>query len=1791
MAKPHKNPSDKELSAESMEDINSISEADFAGITSLSATPDQIAQLRANRNNGQPGAAPWNSSLPPLSNPLGSMSIDPLNIAPLDNLEGAQGFAQQKSRNPGPPRQVAIELPPEVLMAEQQFASSRNAERNGFNGQGGMNGGMGGTMGSAMGSGMGGMPQDAFGAAGMPGQMPGNMQGMPGADMGARQGMQGQSMGMPGQPVGAAQGSLPGMEGHPDFFSSSAGIDSSGLPPFAHQSMQNDMASQGAFNPFGQPDNQGMMQQPGMGMPQGMSSQPVSQGMPGFGSMGSQAQGMVPDMGMHQGMMSQNSNQNMQGLISDQNMYQGIGQQGMNPPGMAPGAMGQPGMGPGGMAPGGSMGQPAFGQAGMTPAGMGQGGMAPGGMRQDMISAVQNALTGVQNMASIKPPPAVHPLHAPDSHQGASHSAPGFNTDSMNSAGQNNGFGNGNGSAPGSAFGSGPGSAFGSGPGFNQPPGTGVQPSPFGDPFSDPAFIAAQSIRPAFYGDEPERNSSPGRSQSRDSRSDDAPAYITPGVKAAARRNGRMENDSDEEGRLIPSPYIADRDEIERRTREIYGNDNEGDSPAAPVSSDDGEVHTNIFVSEPGKKAPIVPSFLARQMRQREQMQAGQGGPAAGGAAGGAAAGHAGGSALSGNIPPSTEHTNIIEHTGPAVSAESDYPLLNPKAPSTLINGFAYDFKGKSQDEVRSGLDEIISATPPLPADHVQQNGGSILAADMAQGSQYDRALRAYRDKSQVSTLIMGNQPSRNAPYPGGSGNITTVISHGTVTPPPGTLTAQPLQHKSTTPLTALMSSGAKQSKTILSDAAGRVMTDNYGRITRKINHDNTETNHSVRISAIDFSFKSRPGSDRSAENQNTAAGSGAAATPAAGSINFSDLPSAQPKMTSHEDQDDILIGSLGGPTSVDLSSFNSSDLGNQAAGSGSASDGQSALSILSTLASGKDKADAGKATDAAGSAGAAGAGASAGTRTSKDTGFKLVDENSPASAGHMPYSSLFDSPDAFGGSGSPRRVRPDFFTQEEPEIVKINPLEENSKATSRVDTLSGDIELPELTDKRDLKGFDGMTELADLGKALRNIADSLNSHTSSRLNFNPLSSPSAADSAAAGKAAGKDILSAPAGSEILGSNILGGLSPKTVEIDPPGVTVPAATPAADPAVASAAAPAATAQAAPAQEAGAKDSQAASPAAPAAQAVPAAPAAPAAPAGAAAAETVSAVMGGAPVDPKDAFSNLMATADAVYGASMGAPAPVSAIQPAPVPAAVPSAVPAAPAVTGAAAPAAAAPVAAAPALTGTWAAYLMRCRSMLNQCQYLAQSGMSYAVFEQHNIGFDPFCTIQDPAVPGAPCSTWQALTIPLGNDGYVVYNSTAIFGCTNGEPERRYMGTPSCLNLELLSTGTAADTPLFICSNELDALALESLGCKAMSAGLPYQVMSVLTTLQQLSASRDMRTVLCGPVYICIPADNPNWAPAHSALLSAFGALGIEAKALDLRSGCPTVNQCLIFNRMQFAASVGQVLSLAKQNALMKQAQAAAPQGLAQGAAATAAPVQAAPAAVAAPAAAAATAVAAGGAGGAAGAIGDAPVHSAAQAATKGLIMSLENLARMELIPALYSLSCDSEDLSNLVMASLFENRFSPLIYTGNMQQWQQLSSILSSSHDLVRAAPSDPYFQVNGYRARFVELPEETDAASVTALLTSALSHCQASGCSSALLIDTGDMDNETAAALAPVLARLAREFNVPVMAWCSPEQDSCFKGLTHQSITMEQPGPAQITFTAHDSTGAVHTFSAGG
>lgn len=288
MAKPHKNPSDKELSAESMEDINSISEADFAGITSLSATPDQIAQLRATRNNGQPGAAPWNSSLPPLSNPLGSMSIDPLNIAPLDNLEGAQGFAQQKSRNPGPPRQVAIELPPEVLMAEQQFASSRNAERNGFNVQSGMNGGIG-SMNGAMGSGMGGMPQDAFGAAGMPGQMPGNMQSMPGADMGAHQGM-------PGQTMGAAPGGLPGMDGQPDFFSASAGIDSSGLPPFARQSMQNDMASQGAFNPFGQPDNQNMMHQPGMGMPQGMSSQPVSQGMPGFGSMGSQAQGIVPDM-------------------------------------------------------------------------------------------------------------------------------------------------------------------------------------------------------------------------------------------------------------------------------------------------------------------------------------------------------------------------------------------------------------------------------------------------------------------------------------------------------------------------------------------------------------------------------------------------------------------------------------------------------------------------------------------------------------------------------------------------------------------------------------------------------------------------------------------------------------------------------------------------------------------------------------------------------------------------------------------------------------------------------------------------------------------------------------------------------------------------------------------------------------------------------------------------------------------------------------------------------------------------------------------------------------------------------------------------------------------------------------------------------------------------------------------------------------------------------------------------------------------------------------------------------
>ena len=63
---------------------------------------------------------------------------------------------------------------------------------------------------------------------------------------------------------------------------------------------------------------------------------------------------------------------------------------------------------------------------------------------------------------------------------------------------------------------------------------------------------------------------------------------------------------------------------------------------------------------------------------------------------------------------------------------------------------------------------------------------------------------------------------------------------------------------------------------------------------------------------------------------------------------------------------------------------------------------------------------------------------------------------------------------------------------------------------------------------------------------------------------------------------------------------------------------------------------------------------------------------------------------------------------------------------------------------------------------------------------------------------------------------------------------------------------------------------------------------------------------------------------------------------------------------------------------------------------------------------------------------------------------------------------------------------------------------------------------------------------------------------------------------------------AQLSPRLAQLATEFQVPVVVWCSFEQQSIFEGNALQTLAINQGNDNELIFTTLDSSCRLHSFS---
>lgn len=1241
------------------------------------------------------------------------------------------------------------------------------------------------------------------------------------------------------------------------------------------------------------------------------------------------------------------------------------------------------------------------------------------------------------------------------------------------------------------------------------------------DPFSDPAFLAAQTAKPSFYQDKAHKRTYSHQNHGEVS-------YISPGVHP---------KNVDDIAPDAQQSYVFDKEEVERRTKEIWGND-----------SGQGNLYQHDIQANHAQGAMLNQGiYQDKAALEQAQMNA------------------------QAQMPYQAEpnsQVNTISHNQESAGnmaqnnlKEEEPPLrlLNPDAPSTLINGYVYDLQNKSQAEVRSGLDRIIQKTSQAmlqtQEERARSNDGTILASDMFKGSRYEQNISKFNRNNQVNTKISGlvakynaakqkslqananqeqtnplaNQIARHesnkfASRANNYGDVSTVISQGTSTIP------TQYDANGQVPQSAFAGTGSKNYKTIMSDSNNRlVAADNFGRTSRVGNHHEGFT-------AIDFSFGSKanpprePSSvsnnghtqvtkfgehkEQALEHSSNKASMGAAksndisptvnidsmlmpanssplestnksASPSHGSIaktsslfeaNFNDKTGASSSFGSVAP-----AKAASKSTTVDLSSFNF-DLDKDE--STLLGKGRS-FSSVSQVAS--DSHDISKLRDEIKSA-----------NRELDSLLPSLDDNLE-DASKTPRCKLFDAPDLFecthehvNTEDGPLKIKPDFYTtsNDKPAIVDINPLENPNDVSTKVDHKNLDMELPELKDDKSLHTFESLSGLKDLGQALRSLADSLQPPAQDD-DFNPLSAPPKGDPKFKISNDKDDDQPIDAFSNLMASadERFGNKQAKSSlkqEQDKKESQ------------ASLQAPLAKAQAphgqAPAPEATASGM----------------------------ASSQGSAQGPAHVQPQSMAPNQAQAMAPGIGQGM-APGMAQGQSMAFGQNQAPRA------------------YMGANSTQAMLSPYLMRAKSLVSQCQYLQHAGLDLNTIERFNLGFDAFYRVDEANINSgymANAVNWPALIVPLNEDSFVAFNSATLLQNPTGEPERRYVGQGPCFNLKLLN-GSVIDKPLFICANELDALALESLGCSALALGMPYNVMMVLTCLQNLCNNQDIKNIIKAPCYLCLPSNNQIWQGAQEALVSAFQTLQLPASVIDLTCSCPSINQALVFNKNEL---------ITKTKAINESYQASLRPNASLN------------------------------------------IASGSLSNTNGLVLSLENLAKLELSNTLYALSSSSISLSRLVLASLVENKYRPLVYAGSAMQWQMLCSLVSSNQGLA-PIENTPLKQLIGYKAKFLEMPWEMNLSKIDETIRAGLqAQSKSKEGSCALMVDTFSYDQTLCTSLAPRFAQLAMEFNTPIVVWCTQEQKNIFSGNAFQSIEMAQGSPNEIIFRTIDNACRLHMFSTG-
>ena len=490
---------------------------------------------------------------------------------------------------------------------------------------------------------------------------------------------------------------------------------------------------------------------------------------------------------------------------------------------------------------------------------------------------------------------------------------------------------------------------------------------------------------------------------------------------------------------------------------------------------------------------------------------------------------------------------------------------------------------------------------------------------------------------------------------------------------------------------------------------------------------------------------------------------------------------------------------------------------------------------------------------------------------------------------------------------------------------------------------------------------------------------------------------------------------------------------------------------------------------------------------------------------------------------------------------------------------------------------------------------------------YFSGRGIDPEVCQRFNLGYDrSYRTLPENlswqgAMPSLQnLETWQAAIVPLSSDSFVAYKIASIesSGQLNYAPwfveERRYVGRKQCFNIGAIDRAQDLRCPLFICASEFDALSLENFNLPAVALGQVQNASQLLVALQQ---QVQLGKVL-PPSMVCIPTSasvltqtgkQEPWDEIRDFLIKSLTALGIACKEVDLSSPYGSLNAAMTQSRAQFVANLYQLAKEQQRYSIDNEMDSAGTHaGLggnysnysdyndygAYTSASTAA------AAAAAANAAAATSM-----------IGN---NSSDATATPGLILSLENLARLQLAPMMYTISSPAVAMTRLVLACLIENQHTTILYAGNKMQWQMICALLNFNPQAgasagAQAAISGRYQSHTGYWAQFLELPVEQEAQILEQSLAQGLMQSQLNGMGQVILmVDAFAFDLGLCAQLSARLAQLSVEYGVAVVVWCAQEQKSLFEGNSLQTIEMSKGRENEIVFKTLDSSCRAHTFS---